>query len=60
MDIIKMILDIIVIILDVVVISMILKKWKDEKQDADQFSRICTAARERCCKSAEKVHQRRI
>ena len=31
MDIIKMILDIIVIILDVVVISMILKKWKDEK-----------------------------
>ena len=30
MDII-MILDIIVIILDVVVISMILKKWKDEK-----------------------------
>ena len=31
MDIIKMILDVIVIILDVVVISMILKKWKDEK-----------------------------
>lgn len=31
MDIIKMILDIKVIILDVVVISMILKKWKDEK-----------------------------
>ena len=31
MDIIKIILDIIVIILDVVVISMILKKWKDEK-----------------------------
>lgn len=31
MDITKMILDIIVIILDVVVISMILKKWKDEK-----------------------------
>ncbi len=31
MDIVKMILDIIVIILDVVVISMILKKWKDEK-----------------------------
>ena len=31
MDIIKMILDITVIILDVVVISMILKKWKDEK-----------------------------
>ncbi len=31
MDIIKMILDIIVMILDVVVISMILKKWKDEK-----------------------------
>ena len=31
MDIIKMILDIIVNILDVVVISMILKKWKDEK-----------------------------
>ena len=31
MDIIKMILDIIVIILDVVVISMILKKWKEEK-----------------------------
>ena len=31
MDIIKMILDIILIILDFVVISMILKKWKDEK-----------------------------
>ena len=31
MDIVKMILDIIVIILDVAVISMILKKWKDEK-----------------------------
>lgn len=58
MDIIKMILDIIVIILDVVVISMILKKWKDEKYNADQFSRICTAAREGCCKPAEKVYQR--
>ena len=58
MDIIKMILDIIVIILDVVVISMILKKWKDEKYDAIQFSRISTAAREACCKPAEQVNQR--
>lgn len=31
METIKIILDVVVIILDVVVISMILKKWKEDK-----------------------------
>ncbi len=31
METIKIILDVIVIILDIVVISMILKKWKEDK-----------------------------